>query len=429
MEYVVKHFGIDSKIELSQELVANACNGKQDYRMEGEYFGGAEFKGPRATQEDRMIAHRFSDLQTSAYIGRDEAEHEALIKETFSALTKKASKKAVPDGSTAISAWIDPKSKTVWSASLGDSEVFAVVLDKEGATKTVASLNEMHNPNEAHEIARITSLAASQDKKFETLVKNGRLNGMLAVSRAFGDHRFEEFGLLHTPSIKKHEFNYLEEGDRLFVIVACDGLTEYNPKFGLECLSKEDIGNVIAKHRDKKFGKLAELLVTAANARGSRDNISAQVTELTHACVKEANPFMLSVFDGHGGQKTAQLLQEKFTKAYLKCLAKFEPAILGEPPFIKEELSATPIIDWDALDGVSTEELPEPVVPDEAAREKQAEQELEAADEKQVEQRAEGKEDIRLSSPVLVAAFEARQQSVTPVKPRPKSTLKRTHRM
>merc|ERR1712228_710458 len=51
-------------------------------------------------------------------------------------------------------------------------------------------------------------------------VENGRINGVLEVSRAFGDITLKKFGVLCTPEYMKFKIN--REKDN-FVLLACDG--------------------------------------------------------------------------------------------------------------------------------------------------------------------------------------------------------------
>merc|ERR1719270_89653 len=51
-------------------------------------------------------------------------------------------------------------------------------------------------------------------------VENGRINGVLEVSRAFGDITLKKFGVLCTPEYMKFKIEH--EKDK-FVLLACDG--------------------------------------------------------------------------------------------------------------------------------------------------------------------------------------------------------------
>jgi len=265
----VRYFKTNSKRILSSESGVDASNGEIDYRVEADFSGGSELQGPRSSQEDRMVSYELSELQTDTYQALRDTQKEALIQDAFKTLTNDIADEKLPGGSTVISAWVEPTTHTVWSAGLGDSEIFAIILDKEGKPKSVGSLNDLHNPDDAQEQKRLTQFAISKNKTLQDIVKKdrsqiSRLGGAIAVSRSLGDIRFEPYGMSHVPSIKKHEFGHIKDDEKLFIVLACDGLTEYNPKSGLDCLSKDDIGLLISKNQEKSFGEIAEALASVA---------------------------------------------------------------------------------------------------------------------------------------------------------------------
>ncbi|KNH04955.1 phosphatase 2C [Perkinsela sp. CCAP 1560/4] len=106
-------------------------------------------------------------------------------------------------------------------------------------------------------------------------VSAGRVNGDLAVSRAFGDFQFknnrelpmEEQAVTTVPDIFDHAF---EEGD--IFILACDGVFESN-------FSNEEVATFVAKNlkASKDPSWTACRLVDEALHRGSKDNISCTI--------------------------------------------------------------------------------------------------------------------------------------------------------
>lgn len=82
-------------------------------------------------------------------------------------------------GSTAIFAIRFKKS--VYVVNIGDSR--AVIFDDKN---NVHLVTDLHKPDNLDEITRI--------KKRNVMVYNGRVNGMLAVARSFGDHSYEKYG-------------------------------------------------------------------------------------------------------------------------------------------------------------------------------------------------------------------------------------------
>ena len=128
----------------------------------------------------------------------------------------------------------------------------------------------------------------------------------LGVSRAFGDREFD-WALARTPSITEYHLPDLLPGlhhaDRVFLCVACDGLTELPSKnamrahIGLaDCLGRAVLGG--------QADNLAEHLVKHAYKK-SNDNITAMVVELPHQGSRPTGDLVMCIADGHGGDQTA----------------------------------------------------------------------------------------------------------------------------
>ncbi|CAD7956179.1 unnamed protein product [Amoebophrya sp. A120] len=139
--------------------------------------------------------------------------------------------------------------------------------------------------------ARLTNMSdhkASDEGERERVHKNGgtiifdRVNGMLAIARAFGDYQ------LKTPSLPRDVVSNepdvtateLTEED-MFVILACDGLWDV-------CTDQEAVNTVletltelhflgVTSNHPRKAEICSRVLVEAALARNSTDNITVQV--------------------------------------------------------------------------------------------------------------------------------------------------------
>lgn len=124
------------------------------------------------------------------------------------------------DGATAVCVWV--LGQKVFIANVGDAKaVLARSTIPDGskdnsdgvpALKAIVLTRE-HKPIFPQERARI-------QKAGGIVSSNGRLQGRLEVSRAFGDRQFKKVGLVATPDI--HSFD-LTDRDR-FIILGCDGL-------------------------------------------------------------------------------------------------------------------------------------------------------------------------------------------------------------
>lgn len=134
-----------------------------------------------------------------------------------------------------------------------------------------------HKATDPHEAKRVLEAGGS--------IFNERVNGMLAISRAFGDHQLKAPALpnnvvSNTPDITRTE---LEDTD-MFIIVACDGLWDVVDDQESVNLVLEGIRELMmlipsmqANSPDNKraMGEaLARMLVEEALARGTSDNVT-----------------------------------------------------------------------------------------------------------------------------------------------------------
>lgn len=104
-------------------------------------------------------------------------------------------------------------------ANVGDSRIVL-----RHASGKVEPLSFDHKPNNKEEKLRIQNCGG--------FVEYGRVNGSLALSRAFGDVGYkkntnlpqEKQAVIALPDIKRVKFNLPEVDDFQFIIVACDGI-------------------------------------------------------------------------------------------------------------------------------------------------------------------------------------------------------------
>lgn len=116
------------------------------------------------------------------------------------------------DGATAVCLWI--LGQTVFVANIGDAK--AVVArstnDRVSALKAIVLTRE-HKAIYPQERLRIQKAGGS-------VTSNGRIQGRLEVSRAFGDRQFKKVGVVSTPDV--HSFDLTDREH--FIILGCDGL-------------------------------------------------------------------------------------------------------------------------------------------------------------------------------------------------------------
>nr|GMD32540.1 probable protein phosphatase 2C 8 isoform X2 [Ipomoea batatas] len=184
----------EPKIEGNRESVCskNGCtdaNGsKQSFEIEAN---AAEDKGSRHTMEDAWVVLPDASNVTPGKL-------RGLARWCYSCLCL----------------GIRTNSK-VFVANIGDAKaVLARSSQSDGSTSLKAIvLTREHKAIYPQERARIQKAGGS-------VSSNGRLQGRLEVSRAFGDRQFKKVGVVATPDI--HSFD-LSERDH-FIILGCDGL-------------------------------------------------------------------------------------------------------------------------------------------------------------------------------------------------------------
>jgi len=153
-------------------------------------------------------------------------------------------------GSTAVVATIDEAKKNLKVANLGDSRAILVRRGK------VALETKDHKPNSTGERVRINELGGYVVDVDGT----SRMNGLIAVSRAFGDTSYKLL-MSHTPDIYEAE---LKSDDIL--ILACDGLWDV--------VSSADVAKFVGAIADKGPHFIAKQLRNMAIEKHSSDNVS-----------------------------------------------------------------------------------------------------------------------------------------------------------
>ncbi|XP_053378531.1 integrin-linked kinase-associated serine/threonine phosphatase 2C-like [Mercenaria mercenaria] len=120
------------------------------------------------------------------------------------------SKPVWKDGTTAILVLLINES--MYIANIGDSQAVLCRYKEDTKTCVPVPLSVPHNPSLYDERMRIQKQGGH--------VKDGRVMGVLEVSRSIGDGQYKKLGVTCTPDVKKCA---LTDNDR-YVIIACDGL-------------------------------------------------------------------------------------------------------------------------------------------------------------------------------------------------------------
>eukprot|EP01105_Mastigella_eilhardi_P012866 TRINITY_DN2931_c1_g1_i1.p2 TRINITY_DN2931_c1_g1~~TRINITY_DN2931_c1_g1_i1.p2 ORF type:complete len:397 (-),score=82.40 TRINITY_DN2931_c1_g1_i1:109-1299(-) len=188
-------------------------------------------------------------------------DFEPAFTQTFARMDEVAIKNIEKSGSTAVVAVV--VGKTLCVANLGDSE--CILCRREGKENKVEVLSQKHVPTSEDESQRITKLGGA--------VVFGRVFGVLAVSRAFGDKSYK----LKQPFVSCEPHVAVRPLTRKdsFLLIACDGLWER--------WKYQEAVDFIAAHRElgRKPEDIAAALGMESIKRGSSDNVTAIIVFFT----------------------------------------------------------------------------------------------------------------------------------------------------
>lgn len=157
------------------------------------------------------------------------------FRKTDESLLQESTSGGWQDGATAVCVWV--LGQKVFIANIGDAKAVLArssIIDgsqnhPDGASSLKAIvLTREHKAIYPQERARIQKAGGS-------VSSNGRLQGRLEVSRAFGDRHFKKVGVVATPDI--HSFDLTDREH--FIILGCDGLWGvFGPSDAVEFVQK-----------------------------------------------------------------------------------------------------------------------------------------------------------------------------------------------
>lgn len=177
----------------------------------------------------------------------------ALLREAYLLVDAYIVERRIEAGTCAVSLYIIGDRFLV--ANTGDSRVVI------GTESGVAVITEDHKPDVAVERSRIEALGGNV-----SMLGVPRVQGILAISRALGDACLKPY-VSPEPRIAEGVFG--REND--FAVVACDGVWDV--------LSPQDVIETVRRTRDP--ARAAKEVSTGASSRGSTDNITVIVLDLT----------------------------------------------------------------------------------------------------------------------------------------------------
>lgn len=194
------------------------------------------------------------------------------FRQTDEDFLKKASsqKPAWKDGSTATC--LLAVDDVLYVANLGDSRAVLCRMEQakdSGKRKCVTlALSKEHNPTIYEERMRIQRAGGT--------VRDGRVLGVLEVSRSIGDGQYKRCGVISTPDLRRCQ---LSPNDK-FVLLACDGLfkvfsADEAVRFVLGVLENETVELKEGQSEGAGlFEAACQRLASEAVRRGSADNVT-----------------------------------------------------------------------------------------------------------------------------------------------------------
>lgn len=235
-------------------------------------IGYSEVIGTRPSMEDALIVHRkfvpglhifavidgHGGAETSStaanlipdYFGKLKRKSIADITPVLKQVNQDLLERNVKDGAAIVFCVVTETE--IGCAHLGDSRALIV---KRGGR--VVALTVDHKPTERSEIDLV--------KENRSFVDANRVAGILSVSRAIGD--FNIPGVSHMPDMT----SYRRHPDDLRLVLGCDGV--------FDVIENEDVGEIVTSEQDPI--RAAYLLRNLATARGSQDNISVIVVDIS----------------------------------------------------------------------------------------------------------------------------------------------------
>lgn len=219
-----------------------------------EFFAGVYdgHGGAQTAGVAQSILHRNLENQLSTHPPK------LALKQAFLQTDREVKESGIKDGATAVVAYLD--GTKLYVANAGDARA---VLGRESEVKR---LSHDHKANDPTEVKRIKAAGGYVTSRYQTGIP--RVNGILAISRAIGDHDEELDGFISAnPYITQ---TTLEPGDHT-LILACDGIWDV--------MSDREAIELVKEFPNPREAA-EELKDEAIKVRRSTDNVTVIVVKL-----------------------------------------------------------------------------------------------------------------------------------------------------
>ena len=208
------------------------------------------FDGHGGDATAKLCVKRFPEIFKKC-LHENPFEYESALKSSFHLMDKEIEKiKANEVGNTGTIVFIN--NKVLYCANVGDSSCCLI-------GKTAEFISMDHKCSNKKEKKRI--------EKEGGKIVDDRIEGILAISRGFGDFDLKNKGLICEPHITKK----LIDHSLRYCVLASDGVWD--------SLKLDDVSKIINENKDN-FNDMAKIIVETAKEKGSEDNISCIVIEL-----------------------------------------------------------------------------------------------------------------------------------------------------
>lgn len=191
---------------------------------------------------------------------KPDAKPTELFNEVFDRTDREMAEKDIDfNGTTAVVAFLrrEARGRVLYTANCGDARAVLVRRRESDGEIEGYRVSFDHKPNLPEEVERIRQASG--------FVCANRVNGILSVSRALGDHAMKQFVISKPFTLE----TVLRDTDS-FLVVCCDGVWDV--------LSDQDVALEVSRSTD--CAAAAAGLKELALAKGSMDNISVMVIRL-----------------------------------------------------------------------------------------------------------------------------------------------------
>ena len=228
------------------------------------------FDGHGGAEISAFVAKRVEELFFPLLKKNQDDVHQAFT-EMFNQIEDeiKAHREWNAQGSTAVLSFMDPKTKKIYTATIGDSEATIYRKTPQSNIRKAIPISCLRNWASEKDLKRL--LNAQPGRQLLKNPKDIRYPSSwygVNVSRSLGDEGVKKYiqpsALIHKPKITMQDVN---PGDR--IVIACDGLKDFT--------TEQEVIDVLKQH--PKNNKLAAqaLVGFALHQKFSSDNVSVMV--------------------------------------------------------------------------------------------------------------------------------------------------------